>query len=82
MAGVVLKLLRVVHWQMKAKGVLTIPLFLMLLVATQMRRKLRKWLDKRASRPTAPPASRAAAPLPAHAPSPHSAASASSRTGA
>lgn len=45
-AGVVIKLARVVHWRVKAKAALTIPIFLMLLIATQADRKLRKWLSK------------------------------------
>jgi len=45
-AGVVLKLLRVLNWRVKARGLLTIPPFLTLLIATQINRKLRKWLGK------------------------------------
>jgi radical SAM superfamily enzyme YgiQ (UPF0313 family) len=46
-AHVVLKLLRVLHWHVLAKGALTIPVFLTLLIATQADRKLRKWTAKR-----------------------------------
>lgn len=45
-AGVVLKLLRVLHGRVLAKGALTIPIFLTLLIATQTARKLRKWMGK------------------------------------
>jgi radical SAM superfamily enzyme YgiQ (UPF0313 family) len=45
-AGVVLKLMRILHWRMKAKALLTIPIFLTLLIATQAGHKLRKWLGK------------------------------------
>jgi radical SAM superfamily enzyme YgiQ (UPF0313 family) len=45
-AGVVSKMLRVVDWRVLARGTLTIPVFLTLLIATQADRKLRKWLGK------------------------------------
>lgn len=45
-AGVVIKILRVVHWRVLARGALTIPVFLTLLIATQVDRKLRKWMGK------------------------------------
>ena len=45
-AGVVIKLLRILHWRVKAKAVLTIPVFLTLLIATQADRKVRKWMGK------------------------------------
>jgi radical SAM superfamily enzyme YgiQ (UPF0313 family) len=43
-AGVVLKLLRVLHWRVIAKAALTIPIFLTLLVITQADHKMRKWI--------------------------------------
>jgi radical SAM superfamily enzyme YgiQ (UPF0313 family) len=48
-ARVVLKLSRLLQRRVKAKAVVTVPLFLALLVATQMSRKAHKWLDKPAS---------------------------------
>ena len=45
-AGVVIKLLRILHWRVMARAALTIPVFLTLLIATQADRKLRKWLGK------------------------------------
>ena len=45
-AGVVIKLLRALHWRVLAKAVLTIPVFLTLLVATQADRRMRKWMAK------------------------------------
>jgi hypothetical protein len=45
-AGVIFKLLRVLHGRVKAKALLTIPVFLTLLVAKQAGRKLRKWMGK------------------------------------
>jgi len=48
-AGVVIKLLRILHWRMLARGALTIPVFLTLLVATQLDRKVRKWIAKPAN---------------------------------
>ena len=45
-ARVVLKLLRIIHWRILARAALTIPVFLTLLIATQVERKLRKWMGK------------------------------------
>jgi radical SAM superfamily enzyme YgiQ (UPF0313 family) len=45
-AGVVIKLLRIVHWRVMARAALTIPVFLTLLIATQVDRKVRKWMGK------------------------------------
>ena len=45
-AGVVLKLTRIMHWRMKAKAMLTIPIFLALLTATQAAQKARKWMGR------------------------------------
>jgi radical SAM superfamily enzyme YgiQ (UPF0313 family) len=45
-AGVVIKLLRILHWRVMARAALTIPVFLTLLIATQADRKLRKSLGK------------------------------------
>jgi hypothetical protein len=45
-AGVVLKLTRIMHWRMKARAALTIPVFLTLLTATQTGQKVRKWMGK------------------------------------
>jgi radical SAM superfamily enzyme YgiQ (UPF0313 family) len=45
-AGVVLKLARILHWRIKAKSLLTIPIFLTLLIARQVHHKLRKWIGK------------------------------------
>jgi radical SAM superfamily enzyme YgiQ (UPF0313 family) len=44
---VVIKLLRVANWRVKAKAALTIPVFLAVLFATQADRKVRKWLGRR-----------------------------------
>jgi hypothetical protein len=74
-AHVILKLLRILHWRVQAKALLTIPIFLAQVVASQADRKFRKWLGKRSSRPTAPPASHSAAHVSAPASSRHSAAS-------
>jgi radical SAM superfamily enzyme YgiQ (UPF0313 family) len=46
-AGVILKLMRIVNWRVKLKALLTIPVFLTLLVATQIGHKLRKWMARR-----------------------------------
>ena len=43
MARVVIKLVRILNWRVKARAVLTIPVFLTWLIATQAGRKLRKW---------------------------------------
>jgi len=48
-ARVVIKLARILHWRVKARAVLTIPVFLALLIATQLGRKVRKWLGKPAN---------------------------------
>ena len=45
-AGVVIKLLRIMHWRVAARAALTIPVFLTRLIATQADRKLRKWMGK------------------------------------
>jgi len=45
-AGVVIKLARILNWRVKARAVLTIPVFLTLLIATQVGRKVRKWMGK------------------------------------
>ena len=45
-AGVVIKIVRILHGRMLAKAALTIPTFLSLLIATQAGRKLRKWWRK------------------------------------
>ncbi len=43
-ARVVMKMLRILHWRVKAKALVTIPFFLGVLVATQVNRKVRKWI--------------------------------------
>jgi radical SAM superfamily enzyme YgiQ (UPF0313 family) len=43
-ARVVLKLMRLLNWRVQARAALTIPVFLTLLIATQVTRKMRKWL--------------------------------------
>ncbi|MEN6459467.1 MAG: radical SAM protein [Thermoguttaceae bacterium] len=48
-AHVLIKLWRRLTWRVKARAMLSIPVFLTLLVITQTRRKLTKWLAKRAS---------------------------------
>jgi hypothetical protein len=45
-AGVVLKLLRILHWRVLARGALTIPVFLTLLIASQTNQKVRRWMAK------------------------------------
>lgn len=45
-ARVVIKLAWILNWRVKARAVLTIPVFLTLLVATQVGRKVRKWLGR------------------------------------
>jgi hypothetical protein len=45
-AGVVIKLLRIMHWRVMSKAALTIPVFLTLLIASQAYRKVRKWMGK------------------------------------
>jgi hypothetical protein len=46
---VVLKLLRIVHWRLLARGALTIPVFLTLLIVTQANQKVRKWMARPAN---------------------------------
>jgi hypothetical protein len=46
MAAVIVKLLRILNWREKAKGALTVPGFLAILLATQTIRKVRKWRDQ------------------------------------
>jgi len=48
-AGVVIKLTRIMHLRMKAKAMLTIPVFLTLLIATQAGHRVRKWISKRSA---------------------------------
>jgi radical SAM superfamily enzyme YgiQ (UPF0313 family) len=43
-AHVVIKLARILNWRVKARALLTIPLFLTVLIATQAGMKMRKWL--------------------------------------
>jgi hypothetical protein len=43
---VVLKLLRILHWRVLARGALTIPVFLTLLIASQTNQKVRRWMAK------------------------------------
>ncbi len=43
---VVFKMLRIMHWHILAKGALTIPVFLTLLIVTQANQKVRKWMGK------------------------------------
>jgi radical SAM superfamily enzyme YgiQ (UPF0313 family) len=45
-AGVIFKLLRVLRGRVKAKALLTIPVFLTVLIAKQVGRKLRKWMGR------------------------------------
>ena len=45
-ARVVVKLVRILNWRVKARAVLTIPVFLAFLIATQVARKTCKWLGK------------------------------------
>jgi radical SAM superfamily enzyme YgiQ (UPF0313 family) len=45
-ASVVIKLTRTLHWRVKARALLTIPVFLTLLVVTQTAHKVRKWIGK------------------------------------
>lgn len=44
-ARVVVKLWRFAHWRVTAKAALTLPVFFVLLIAMQVRRKVRKWLS-------------------------------------
>jgi hypothetical protein len=45
-ARVVIKLVRILNWRVRTRAALTIPFFLILLIATQMGQKARKWLGK------------------------------------
>jgi radical SAM superfamily enzyme YgiQ (UPF0313 family) len=47
-AGLTLKLLRILRWRVTAKALLTLPTFLTLLVAMEADRKLQKWTRKAA----------------------------------
>ena len=44
-AGVVFKLSRILHWPILARGMLTIPVFLAVLLVTQARRKIGRWMS-------------------------------------
>lgn len=46
-AAVVIKLLRIIHWGALGRAALTIPFFLLKLIATQTARKMRKWMTPR-----------------------------------
>jgi hypothetical protein len=48
-AHVVIKLARLLNWRVKVRGLLRLPVFLTLLIATQVGRKVRKWLGKPAT---------------------------------
>jgi hypothetical protein len=37
---------RILNWRVRTRAALTIPFFLILLIATQMGQKARKWLGK------------------------------------
>ena len=45
-AGVVVKLVRIANWRLRAKAAVSIPGFLAILVATQAMRKVRKWIGR------------------------------------
>jgi radical SAM superfamily enzyme YgiQ (UPF0313 family) len=45
-AGVVHKMVRIMNWRVMNKAVLTIPVFLTALLATQSYQKMRKWMGK------------------------------------
>jgi anaerobic magnesium-protoporphyrin IX monomethyl ester cyclase len=45
-AGVLFKLSHILNWRVKARALLTMPVFLALLIGTQVTRKLRKWMGK------------------------------------
>jgi radical SAM superfamily enzyme YgiQ (UPF0313 family) len=45
-AHVVIKLARILNWRVKSRALVTIPIFLAGLVATQMQRKTLKWLGR------------------------------------
>jgi len=60
-ARVVLKLSRALTWRIKARAMLTLPVFLARLVVSQTARKVRKWMDRLARRrPPSGPETRAA----------------------
>jgi len=63
-ARIVFKMLRIMHWRVKVRTILTLPFFVTLLVATQLTRKLRKRRQKRSSKgpPRVTPASGPPAP--------------------
>ncbi len=48
-AGVVIKLLRIMHRRVMSKALLTIPVFLTMLLATQAFQKVHKWMGKPAN---------------------------------
>lgn len=67
-AGVVFKLLRILHRRLLARAVLTIPVFLTRLIATQVSRKLRSRFERHAAfraaaKSSAAPIERANAPM-------------------
>ena len=45
-AGVVIKLARILNWRLKARALVSIPPFLLLLIVTQLARKVRKWTGR------------------------------------
>ncbi len=45
-ARVVTKLVRILNWRFKARALLTVPPFLTVLIATQLARRVRKWIGK------------------------------------
>ncbi len=45
-ACVVIKLVRLLNWRVRTRALMTVPVFLTLLIATQFAHKLRKWLGK------------------------------------
>ena len=59
-AAVVIKVLKILHWRVIARVALELPGFLAVLVATQTRRKARKWMG-RAKRAVPSPAEEGAA---------------------
>ncbi|MBI2477448.1 MAG: hypothetical protein HYV60_01970, partial [Planctomycetia bacterium] len=48
-AGVVMKLTRILTWRLKARALVTIPPFLVQLVAGEVTRRVRKWFGKQAN---------------------------------
>jgi hypothetical protein len=48
-AGVVMKLTRILTWRLKARALATIPAFLVQLVAGEVTRRVRKWFAKQAN---------------------------------